>query len=155
MSHSFMEPGSFFFQDLLEGIGYAELSVYDHLMAVPHPETGGLYDIFVPACGHGTEIMFVIIDILGSNSLREVPLRCFRECSYDGVRPLARQEQQRDQNAQQRPHQQKGGKRPAPGLCQQPVAGPEPGGIFPVGSGELIPFPYLVPHRSGGDDHAV
>ena len=99
MPYHFVKSRRFFLQYLFESVCHTELSVHNHFMTVPYPETLGLHNIFMPACGHGTEVMFVIVNVLRRHLLREVPLRRLRESLYDGIRSLSRQKQQHNQNA--------------------------------------------------------
>ena len=63
-----------FLQNLLKSICNTELTVHDHRMSVPYSHTDRLYHSPIPARSYGTEIMLIIIYILGSRVQRQIPV---------------------------------------------------------------------------------
>ena len=62
------------FKNLLKCICHTELPVHDHRMPVPHSYPDRLYHLAVSAGGNGTQIMLIIIYILGSRLQRQIPV---------------------------------------------------------------------------------
>lgn len=62
------------FKNLLKCICHTELPVHDHRMPVPHSHPDRLYHFPMPTRSYGTEIMLIIIYILGSRLQRQIPV---------------------------------------------------------------------------------
>ena len=58
-----VEPGKPLLQNLLKGIGNAELAVHNHRMAAACAHAQGLYKPAVAAGGHGAEVVLGVEDI--------------------------------------------------------------------------------------------
>ena len=88
-----VEAGRPFLQNLLEGIGHAELPVYDDLMPVPHPQAQGLHYFPVPSGGHRAQIVLVVVHVLGRRPPGKVPAAGLSPGSDDGIRRLAEEDE--------------------------------------------------------------
>ena len=110
-----VEPGKPLLQNLLKGIGNAELAVYDDGVAAALPHAQGLYEPAVAAGRHRAEVVLVIEDILGRDLLGKIPVAGLGPGLNQAVRLLPEKHQNGDYNSQKRPGQEKGGDGPAGG----------------------------------------
>ena len=96
-----MEMGRAFFQQLLKGVGNAQLSVDQHLVAVAFSSSQGLDYFFVAACRYGAQIMLVKPDIGRWGLLGKIPVGGLSPSADQAVRLLTEQHQNTGDDAQQ------------------------------------------------------
>ena len=102
-------------QNLFKSIGNTELPVHCHLMAMADPPSDGMHDPFISTCCHRAEIMLIHHNIRRSDLCGKPEIAGFCKGLDHGIRCLAKQQQNQNQNAKKGPHQQK--RRCRPALC--------------------------------------
>ena len=110
-----VEPGKTLLQNLLKGIGNAELAVYDDGVAAALPHAQGLYEPAVAAGRPRAGGVLVLGSILGGGLLGKTPIGGLGPGLNQAVRLLPEKHQNGDYNSQKRPGQEKGGDGPAGG----------------------------------------
>ena len=110
-----VEPGKPLLQNLLKGIGNAELAVYDDGVAAALPHAQGLYEPAGAAGRHRAQGVLGIEDTPGGDLLGKISAAGLRPGLNQAVRLLPEKHQNGDYNSQKRPGQEKGGDGPAGG----------------------------------------
>ena len=148
-----MEPRRPLLQNLLKCIGNAQLSVDCHRMAMAQASAQRLHNLPMSPCCHCTEVMLIIVQILGAYLGGQPPVTGLGEGCNGRIRALAKQHEKQEQHPQQGQHCNQCCQRPAAGIHQLLIAGAkEPVPIDPLPLLlHFLPLDFLPLHHQNMD----